>query len=80
MWPEIDIEEKLPPTYKSELERAKKLKRMESNKDPNKGRTQTSYCCTNCGIHGHNVRSCTSLVVDLEAQKRKVFTYLHALY
>lgn len=80
MWPKVDIEEMLPPAYQKRPGRPKKLRRREPDEDPNKGRTQTSYCCTNCDIHDHNARSCTSRVVDHEAQKRKVFAYFHALY
>ncbi|KAI5385397.1 hypothetical protein KIW84_072118 [Lathyrus oleraceus] len=64
MWLEVDIEEMLPPTYKRAPGRPKKSRRKEPNEDPNKGRTQTSYSCINCGIHGHNARNCTSLMVD----------------
>ncbi|KAI5416382.1 hypothetical protein KIW84_041449 [Lathyrus oleraceus] len=71
MWPEVNIEEMLPPTYKKGLGMPKKLRRREHDEGPNKGRTQTSYCFINYGIHGNNARSCTSLVVDPEAQKRK---------
>ena len=72
MWPKIDREEMLPPSYKRGPERPKKLRRKEPDEDPNKGRIQTSYCCPRYGIHDHNSRSCTSQVVDPEAQKRKV--------
>ncbi|CAL5192300.1 unnamed protein product [Lathyrus oleraceus] len=71
MWPEIDMEEMLPPSYKRGPGRPKKLRRREPNEDPNKGRTQTSYYCTRYGIHGTSKRSCTSQVVGPEAQKRK---------
>ncbi|CAL5183441.1 unnamed protein product [Lathyrus oleraceus] len=71
MSPEVDMEEMLPPSYKRGPERPKKLRRREPDEDPNKGRTQTSYCCPRYGIHDHNARSCTSQVVDPEAQKRK---------
>ncbi|KAI5417401.1 hypothetical protein KIW84_042125 [Lathyrus oleraceus] len=71
MWPEVDMEEMLPPSYKRGSGRPKKLRRREPDEDPNKLRTQTTYCCTRCGVHGHNARSYTSHVVDLEAQKRK---------
>ncbi|CAL5212551.1 unnamed protein product [Lathyrus oleraceus] len=71
MWPEVDMEEMLPPSYKRGHGRPKKLRRREPDKDPNKIITQTTYCCSRCGIHGHNARSCTSQVVDPEAQKRK---------
>lgn len=35
------------------------------------------HYCTRYGIHGHNARSCTSLVVDAEAQKIKVNMVIH---
>ncbi|CAK8560592.1 unnamed protein product [Lathyrus sativus] len=71
MYPKVNIEEMLPPSYKRGPGRPKKLRRREPDEDPNKGRTQISYCCTNCGVHGHNARSCTVLVPDPKAQKRK---------
>ncbi|CAK8532294.1 unnamed protein product [Lathyrus sativus] len=71
MWLKVDMEEMLPPSYKRRLGNPKKLRSREPDEDPNKGRTQTSYCCTRCGIHGHNARSCTSQVVDPETQKMK---------
>lgn len=71
MWQEVGIVEMLPPTYKRGSERPKKLRRKGPDEDPNKESTQTSYCCTNYGIHGHNARSCSSLVVNPEAQKNK---------
>ncbi|CAL5199891.1 unnamed protein product [Lathyrus oleraceus] len=40
---------------------------------PNKIMTQTSYCCIKYGINGHNAKSCTGLVVDLNAQKKSYF-------
>ncbi|CAK8561410.1 unnamed protein product [Lathyrus sativus] len=61
----------LPPAYKRGPGRPKTLRRKELDENPNKGRTQTSYCCTTCTVHGHNARSCKSQVVDYEAQKRK---------
>lgn len=66
-----------PPTYKRGRGRPKKLRRREPDEVPNKGRTQTSYCFTRCVVYGHNARSCTSLVVDSEAQKRKVHMVIH---
>ncbi|CAK8571097.1 unnamed protein product [Lathyrus sativus] len=71
MWPEVDMEEMLPPAYKREHGRPKKLRRREPDKGPSKVRTQTTYCCTRCGVHGHNARNSTSQVVDPEAQKCK---------
>lgn len=50
-----------------------------NDEDPNKRMTQTSYCCIKYGINGHNARSCTSLVVDIDAQKGKLFHYVHTL-
>lgn len=76
MWPEVDMEEMLPPSYKRGPGRPKKLKRREPDEDPNKVRTQTTYCCTRCGVHGHNARNCTSQVVDHESKKRKVLNSL----
>jgi hypothetical protein len=72
MWPEVDVEEMLPPAYKRGPGRPKKLRRREPDEDPNKGRTATTYRCTKCNKHGHNTRSCISQVIDPEAQKRKV--------
>lgn len=60
MWPEVDMEDMLPLSYKRGPGRPKKLRRREPDEDPNKGRTQTSYCFTRCGICVHNARSCTS--------------------
>ncbi|CAK8567531.1 unnamed protein product [Lathyrus sativus] len=71
MWPEVNVEEMLPPSYKRGPDRPKKLRRKEPDEDHKKVRTQTSCCCTKCGVHGHNARSCSVLVPDLEAQKRK---------
>ncbi|CAL5184342.1 unnamed protein product [Lathyrus oleraceus] len=65
------MEEMLSPSYKRGPERPKKLRRRESDEDPNKVRTQTTYCCTRCGVHGYDAGSCTSQVLDLEAKKRK---------
>lgn len=72
IWLEIDMEEMLPPSSKRGPGRPKKLRRKEPDDDPNKETPQTSYFCTRYSIHGHNAISCTSLLVDLEAQKRKV--------
>jgi len=72
MWPEVDVEEMLPPAYKRGPGRPKKLRRREPDEDPNKGRTATTYRCTKCNKHGHNTRSCLRQVIDPEAQKRKV--------
>ena len=70
----------LSPVYKRGPRRLKKLRRRrEPDEDPNKGRTQTSYYFTKYGINNHNARSCTILVVDPEAKKRKVFHYVHTL-
>ncbi|KAI5446469.1 hypothetical protein KIW84_014339 [Lathyrus oleraceus] len=60
MWSEVDMEEMLSPSYKRGPERPKKLRRRESDEDPNKVRTQTTYCCTRCGVHGYDAGSCTS--------------------
>jgi hypothetical protein len=76
MCPEVDMEKMLPPSYKRGPGRPKKLRRREPDEDLHKIRTQTTYCCTRCGVHVHNARSCTSQLVDLEAQKRKVLNYL----
>ncbi|KAI5420213.1 hypothetical protein KIW84_044123 [Lathyrus oleraceus] len=72
MWPEVNMEEMLPPSYKRGLGRTKKLRRRKPDEDHNKGRTQTSYYFIRCGIHGDNARSYTSQVVDPKAQKGKV--------
>lgn len=77
MWPEVDVKEMLPPTYKRGLEIPNKLRNRESDEDPNKRRTQTSYCCTICGTHGHNARRCISFVVDHKAQKIKIHMVIH---
>ncbi|CAK8542307.1 unnamed protein product [Lathyrus sativus] len=71
MWLEVNNEEMLHLSYKRSPGRPKKLRRKEPDEDPNKGRTPTSYCCTNYGVHDHNARSCTTLVPDPEALKRK---------
>ncbi|CAK8567007.1 unnamed protein product [Lathyrus sativus] len=71
MWHEVNTEEMFPPSYKRGPGRPKKLKRREPDDDPNKVRTQISYCCTTCSVHGHNAKSCLVLVPDREAQKRK---------
>ncbi|CAK8566060.1 unnamed protein product [Lathyrus sativus] len=71
MWPEVNTEEMLPPSYKRGPGRSKKLRRREPDEDPNRGRIHTSYFCTKYGVHGHNARSCSVLVPDPEAQKRK---------
>ncbi|CAL5195757.1 unnamed protein product [Lathyrus oleraceus] len=65
------MEEMFPPSHKRGPGRPKKLRRKEPDEYPNKVRTRTNYCCTRYGVHGHNARSCTSQVVDPEAQKRK---------
>ncbi|CAL5183759.1 unnamed protein product [Lathyrus oleraceus] len=65
------MEEMLPPSYKRGPGRPKKLRRREPDEDPDKVTTQTSYCCTRCIVHGHNVRSCKIQVIDPEDQKRK---------
>lgn len=79
MWPEVDIEEMLHPTYKRGHGMTTKLRRKEPDNNPNMERTQTSYCCTYFGVHVLNARSCTSLVVNHEVRKRKVFNYGHTL-
>ncbi|CAK8578634.1 unnamed protein product [Lathyrus sativus] len=71
MWPKVDTEEILSPTYNRGPGRSKKLIRREPDEDPNKVRSETNYCCIRCGVHGHNARSCTSQVVDLKANKCK---------
>ncbi|KAI5438487.1 hypothetical protein KIW84_024287 [Lathyrus oleraceus] len=39
MWPKVDVEEMLPPTYKRGLGRPKNMRRREPDEDPSKGRT-----------------------------------------
>jgi hypothetical protein len=80
MWPEVEVEEMLPPSYKRAAGRPKKLRRREPDEDPNKGRTTTCYRCTKCGKNGHNMRSCLSQVTDPEAAKRKVNLLLVPFY
>jgi len=69
IWPEVEVEEMLPPSYKRGPDRPKKQRRGEPDEDPNKGRTTTTYRCTKCNKHGHNTRSCISQVTDPEAKK-----------
>lgn len=72
MWYGVDIEEMLPLNYKRGPGRSKKLRRREPDKDPNKRNTWKIYCWIRCGIHGHSAKSCSCLVVDPKAKKRKV--------
>lgn len=71
MWPKVAMEKMLPSSYKRVPGRPKKLRRREPDEDPNKVKTQTSYCYTRYGVHGHNTRSCTSQVVDLKLKKER---------
>lgn len=77
MWPKVNVEEMLPPTYKRGPGKPKKLRRREPNEETNKGKTQISYCYTRYGVLGHNARSRTNLVVDPEAQKRKIYMIIY---
>ncbi|XP_039688656.1 uncharacterized protein [Medicago truncatula] len=74
MWPSVDVEEMLPPSYKRGPGRPKKLRRREPDEDGN-GRKYKRQCiryrCTKCGQSGHNNRSCKNEVVNPDAQKRK---------
>jgi len=74
MWPVVDAEEMLPPTYKKGPGRPKKLRRREPDElEPKHHKRQVSkYRCTKCGEFGHNRRCCKSTTINPEAQKRKV--------
>lgn len=74
MWPNVEVEDMLPPTYKKGPGRPKKLRRREPDEpDARKYKRQNSkYRCTKCNQLGHNNRSCKSSTVNPEAQKRKV--------
>ncbi|PNX60353.1 hypothetical protein L195_g060142, partial [Trifolium pratense] len=71
MWPDVEVEEMLPPAYNRRPRRPKKRQRRDPHPDPSKRRTKTTYTCTTCGGEKHNALSCKSLEVNLEAQKRK---------
>lgn len=76
IWLKVGMEEMSSPSYKRGPGPPKKPRRREPDEDHNKVRTQTSYCCIRCGVHGYNEISCTSQVVYPEAQKVKVLNSL----
>lgn len=62
MWPPNEFGQILPPTYKRDPGRPKKLRRREPDEDNNNRiklrRENTTYECKRCGGNGHNVRTC----------------------
>jgi hypothetical protein len=75
MWPSpsVEVEEMLPPAYKSGPGRPKKLRVRPLMKILAKGSmTKTTYQCTRCGAEGHKCTTCKVVEVNPDAQKRKV--------
>jgi hypothetical protein len=76
MWPEVDIEEPLPPHYKRGAGRPKKLRIREVDElGTRMRRPGVSYRCTKCDKFGHNYRRCKSTIQDPNAAKRKVYYF-----
>ncbi|XP_058773017.1 uncharacterized protein LOC131647121 [Vicia villosa] len=72
MWPEVETEELLPPTYKKGPGRPRKLRIRETGEEGARRRLPgVSYRCTRCDKIGHNVKSCKSKKQDPNALKRK---------
>jgi hypothetical protein len=73
MWPQVDIEEPLPPHYKRGPGRPKKLRIREVDELGSRMRRPgVSYRCTKCDKFGHNKRKCKSTTQDPNAAKRQV--------
>jgi hypothetical protein len=74
MWPEVDIEEPLPPHFKRGPGRPKKLRIRELDElGTRMRRPGVNYRCTKCDKFGHNKRKCKSTIQDPNASKRKVY-------
>ncbi|XP_058776719.1 uncharacterized protein LOC131651056 [Vicia villosa] len=74
MWPEVESEELLPPSFKKGPDRSRKLRIRESGEEGARIRLPSvSYRCTKCDKIGHNVKSCKSKKQNPNSLKRKVF-------
>jgi hypothetical protein len=69
MWPDVETEEMLPPSYKRGPGRPKKLRRRGADEESYRSRI---YKCTICGDPSHNRRGCKSTTIDPNAAKRQV--------
>ncbi|XP_058767169.1 uncharacterized protein LOC131640807 [Vicia villosa] len=72
MWPDVDTEELLPPSYKKGPGRPRKLRIRETGEEGARRRLPgVSYRCTKCDKVGHNVKSCKSKKQHPNGLKRK---------
>ncbi|CAK8532014.1 unnamed protein product [Lathyrus sativus] len=72
MWPNVDVEEMLPPKYKKEPCRPKKLRFIEHGKTGSRMRmSDVAYRCTKCDQYGHNSRKYKRNEQNPNALKRK---------
>src|SRR4051812_6372297 len=73
MWPNVEVEDVLPPTFKKGLGRPRKLRIREFDENGSRmRRSGVTYRCTKCDKIGHNSRKCQSTQQNLDALKRKV--------
>ncbi|CAL5214105.1 unnamed protein product [Lathyrus oleraceus] len=71
-WPNMDIEDMLPPQYKKGPCKPKKLRFIEHDESGSRmSRHGVAYRCTKYDKFGNNSRKCHSKEHDLNALKRK---------
>ncbi|XP_058783743.1 uncharacterized protein LOC131658471 [Vicia villosa] len=72
MWPNVEADEMLPPSYKKGPGRPKKLRFREHDEGGARMRRPgVAYRCTNCDKFGHNSRKCKSAKNNQDALIRK---------
>ncbi|CAK8531110.1 unnamed protein product [Lathyrus sativus] len=72
MWPDVQVDELQPPTYKNGHGRPRKVRIRECGKKcARKRRPGVAYKCTKCDKFDHNTLTCNSLTRDPNALKIK---------
>ncbi|XP_058759549.1 uncharacterized protein LOC131632841 [Vicia villosa] len=72
MWPEVEMEQVLLPSYKKGPGRPRKVRIRELGEEgARQRRHKIEYKCTKCDKFGHNALTCKSLTQDPNALKRK---------
>lgn len=76
MWPNVDVEDMLPPPFKKGPGIPRKLRFMGHDENGSRMRSPSvSYRCTKCDKYGHNSRKCQSKEQYCVALKRKVCVF-----